>query len=470
MPKLPPALPLAAAPAPGRDDLAGRDLPPWDAVLVAHRRLAPGLPENTMAFEDTAARGVGAIEIDPHGTGDGEIVVMHDETVDRATDGTGAVTGPTPEEARALDAGSQAGDAFAGERVPTHEEVLALAAGRGITLPLDIELSPTLDRERIMRPTEEHDAVPGVVVGVRSLGDLAEVRSPNPNPRTLGSVPDLGAIGPFAEAGVEIIRLRPEWIRGGNGERRRPIPAFVEGVENCLVEWVRPHGRPVWTTAGKAGRAELIELMEAGVAGILADVPDGMAALQGDEALGARGRDVRPVVHQRVRAGERDLSAPGLEEVLGEGDVVARPDQQGVVEHGVGLGRGDGRAARDGEAADVLGLGPGLVAGREEAAVDGEPRVGLLEEPRGGPRHGLERPRGRRRQRPAPRGRCKAHGPGRRRWRRGWAPRPGGRRGARRPRSGRRWRGWPRGPGRRRGAWGILRAWAAPPRRAPLSS
>ena len=286
MPK--PALALAAAllaapPALAQDDLAGRDLPPWDVVLVAHRGLAPGLPENTMAaFEDVAARGVGAIEIDLRGTADGEVVVMHDETVDRTTDGTGEVTALTLAEIEALDAGSHAGDAFAGERVPTYEDVLAFAAERGITLLLDIKLSETLDRERIVRLTEAHDAVLSVVVGVRSLEDLAEFRTLNPNLRTLGFVPDPGAIGPFADAGVEIIRLWPEWIRGENSERRGPVPADCEGVENCLVERVREHGRPVWTTAGEARRAELIGLMEAGVAGILTDVPDEMATLQDD--------------------------------------------------------------------------------------------------------------------------------------------------------------------------------------------
>ena len=77
-------LPAFAPPALAQSDLAGLDLPQWDVVLVAHRGLAPGLPENTMAaFEHVIARGVGVIEIDLRGTADGEVVVMHDETVER---------------------------------------------------------------------------------------------------------------------------------------------------------------------------------------------------------------------------------------------------------------------------------------------------------------------------------------------------------------------------------------------------
>lgn len=273
---------LVALPALAQDDLAGRDLPPWDVVLVAHRGLAPGLPENTMAaFQDVVDRGVGVIEVDLRGTADGEVVVMHDETVDRTTDGTGDVTALTLGEIKALDAGAHAGEAYAGERVPTYEEVLAFAQDTGVMLLLDIKLSEALDRERIVRLTEEHDAALNVIVGVRSLDDLAEFRALNPNLRTLGFIGDASEIDAFAEAGVEIIRLWPQWIRGEESERGS-IPADCEGVENCLVERVRAHDRPVWTTAGEAGRDELIGLVEAGVNGILTDVPDELATLLAD--------------------------------------------------------------------------------------------------------------------------------------------------------------------------------------------
>lgn len=274
-----------------QSDLADRNLPEWDVVLVAHRGLAPGLPENTMAaFADVVERNVGAIEIDLRGTADGEVVVMHDETVDRTTDGSGDVTSLSLKEITALDAGSYAGDAYAGERVPTFEEVLEFAQANGVMLLLDIKESETLDRERIVRLTEEHDAVLNVIVGVRSLEDLAEFRALNPNLRTLGFIPDPSAIDAFAEAGVEIIRLWPQWIRGEDSEARGPIPADCAGVENCLIERVRAHDRPVWTTAGEADREELIGLIEAGANGILTDVPDVLAELMADIEATRSGR------------------------------------------------------------------------------------------------------------------------------------------------------------------------------------
>ena len=274
---------LAAPAAFAQDDASLSELPRWDVILVAHRGLAPGLPENTMAaFEDVVARGVRVIEVDLRGTADGEVVIMHDETVERTTDGTGEVTALTLAEIKALDAGSHAGEAHAGQTVPTFEEALQFAQEHGVVLLLDIKESEMLDRRKIVDITEAEDAVLNVIVGVRSIADLEEFQSYNPNLRTLGFIPDAAEIANFAEAGVGIIRLWPQWIRGEASEERGPIPAECEGVENCLVKQVQDHGRPVWSTAGEAGRDELLELIAAGVNGILTDVPDTMAELLSD--------------------------------------------------------------------------------------------------------------------------------------------------------------------------------------------
>jgi glycerophosphoryl diester phosphodiesterase len=268
---------LFAPPALAQSDMTQADLaalPDWDVVLVAHRGLAPGLPENTLAaFQDVVSRGVRVIEVDLRGTADGEVVVMHDETVDRTTDGVGDVTTLTLAEVKALDAGSYAGAEFAGERVPTYEEALAFAQDNGVILLLDIKVSDALDVRRIVGITEAQDAVLNVIVGARTLEDLDEFRSYNPNLRTLGFISDATEVDAFAQAGIHAIRLWPQWIRGEDSERG-PIPADCAGVENCLVRRVQAHGLPVWTTAGEAGREELTQLIAAGVNGILTDVPD----------------------------------------------------------------------------------------------------------------------------------------------------------------------------------------------------
>jgi glycerophosphoryl diester phosphodiesterase len=82
-------------------------------------------PENTVAAIHLAfLDGADAVEIDVQGTLDQELVLMHDLTVDRTTDGTGAVTSLSLAEIKQLDAGSWFGSEFAGEPVPTLAEAL----------------------------------------------------------------------------------------------------------------------------------------------------------------------------------------------------------------------------------------------------------------------------------------------------------------------------------------------------------
>jgi glycerophosphoryl diester phosphodiesterase len=75
-------------------------------VNLAHRGASSLAPENTLeAFRTAVEAGAGGLELDVHLTRDGHVVVIHDDTLDRTTDGTGAVAGMTLDELRALDAG-----------------------------------------------------------------------------------------------------------------------------------------------------------------------------------------------------------------------------------------------------------------------------------------------------------------------------------------------------------------------------
>lgn len=100
-------------------------------AIVAHRGASGNYPENTLqAFQTALEIGVDEIELDLRSTRDGHLVVMHDATVDRTTDGTGAIGELTLAEIRALDAGRVFGERFRGERVPTWEEALDLVQGK----------------------------------------------------------------------------------------------------------------------------------------------------------------------------------------------------------------------------------------------------------------------------------------------------------------------------------------------------
>jgi glycerophosphoryl diester phosphodiesterase len=91
----------------------------------AHRGDLKCFPENTVpAFESAVTKGAHQIEFDLYLSKDGRLIVIHDETVDRTTDGKGKVTDLTFDELRALDAGGWFAPEFAGTRIPTFRETL----------------------------------------------------------------------------------------------------------------------------------------------------------------------------------------------------------------------------------------------------------------------------------------------------------------------------------------------------------
>jgi glycerophosphoryl diester phosphodiesterase len=235
--------------------------PEWTVLNIAHRGgIVPGFAENTLAaYRRAISFGVDVIEIDLRGTRDGEVIILHDETVDRTTDGTGNVTDYTLGELKQLNAGG-------GESIPTYAEVLDLVAGTGVKLLLDIKVSPVLDKGKVVRLTESHDAVLDVIVGVRTVDDLRQFRRLNPNIRTLGFIRRAEDVDDFVAAGIDIIRLWPKWIR----------------ADQEIVRKVQGRGKPVWTTAADAPREVLEELIGSGVNGILSDFPEVASRVMAD--------------------------------------------------------------------------------------------------------------------------------------------------------------------------------------------
>jgi glycerophosphoryl diester phosphodiesterase len=221
--------------------MAGRNedaAPAWEVVVVVHRGQVPGYPENTLAaYRESVARGFQAIEVDLRTTADGQIVIMHDETVDRTTSGSGKVENMTFAEIRSQDAGSHAGPRFADQKVLTYQEVLEALRGTGTQLVLDIKPGAALDHERVVR------------------------------------LPDRAGIEQFARAGADMIRLWPPWIFADRGQGSGRSP---------LIERLHDLGKPVWTTADTLykdidpdhPREDLRELIRLGVNGIITDVPE----------------------------------------------------------------------------------------------------------------------------------------------------------------------------------------------------
>ncbi|MFO7698573.1 MAG: glycerophosphodiester phosphodiesterase family protein [Anaerolineae bacterium] len=131
-------------------------------MAIAHRGASSYAPENTFAAYDLALQmGARHIELDVHLTTDGHVVVIHDDLLDRTTDGTGPVAAHSLAELRLLDAGSRFGAAYSGARIPTLSEVLACYGGR---VHLHIEIKGTTP-----------GLVPATVALVRQYGMASSV-------------------------------------------------------------------------------------------------------------------------------------------------------------------------------------------------------------------------------------------------------------------------------------------------------
>lgn len=108
--------------------------------VAAHRGWSAEYPENTMqAFRKALELNVDQVETDVHMTKDGELIIMHDATVDRTTDGTGLIKDMTLDEIKSLDAGIKKSEEFKGEKVPTLREFFELIKDHQ-TLTINVEL------------------------------------------------------------------------------------------------------------------------------------------------------------------------------------------------------------------------------------------------------------------------------------------------------------------------------------------
>ena len=104
---------------------------PNSTKVIAHRGASGSAPENTpAAIKKALAMGVDMVEIDVHLSQDGQVIVMHDHTLDRTTSGGGKISMTSSAEIEELEAGSWFDSSFAGEKVPTLDEVLQTVNGK----------------------------------------------------------------------------------------------------------------------------------------------------------------------------------------------------------------------------------------------------------------------------------------------------------------------------------------------------
>jgi glycerophosphoryl diester phosphodiesterase len=168
-------------------------------LLIGHRGYPARFPENTLAsFKGAMDDGCDMIELDVTLTRDRRVVVIHDDTLERTTNGSGLVRKRTVEEIRGLDAGSWFDPRFAAERVPLLDEVIALTAGRCM---LNIEIKESAFEEGYPADAIEHQVAELVKTGgamervIVSSFDrrILERLARMPGPPALAFISDAGA-------------------------------------------------------------------------------------------------------------------------------------------------------------------------------------------------------------------------------------------------------------------------------------
>src|SRR5438128_9729497 len=150
-------------------------------LLGGHRGNPDEFPENTLAsFRSAIDLGVDVIELDVHRSEDGGLPVIHDHLLDRTTDGSGLVRDHTMAELKRFDAGSWKDPRFAGERIPSLDEVLALAKGKiGVAIEIkNLPLHYAGIEEAVVQTVRETEMVGDVVVisfdhrSIKRIGEL----------------------------------------------------------------------------------------------------------------------------------------------------------------------------------------------------------------------------------------------------------------------------------------------------------
>jgi glycerophosphoryl diester phosphodiesterase len=236
-------------------------------AIFAHRGARRVAPENTLpAFEHALAMGVAGIEFDVHLTADDRLVVIHDFSVEKTTNGRGAVAHMTAADLRQLDAGSHFAAGFAGERIPFLEEVLDLVGDR---CRLNIEI-------KSMDPYA-NDASERVAAVIRDRVLYDQVIVSSFNPITLVKLRHLDAriaLGVLYDASMPLF-LRELWAGPSLcPQAQHPHHTLIDAD---YMRWATALSAAVntWTVNDLVEARRLVTL---GVDVIMTDVPDQLMA------------------------------------------------------------------------------------------------------------------------------------------------------------------------------------------------
>jgi glycerophosphoryl diester phosphodiesterase len=208
--------------------------------VLAHRGASAYAPENTMAaFRLAIDQGADWLELDVQQTKDGHLVVFHDLRMERTTNGTGALRDLTLEQVRQLDAGRWYGPSFEGERVPTFEEVLALARERNVRIFPEVKdprLYPGIE-ERIAAAIGAYGYEDQTIVQSFDMASLEHLRQLNPRLKLAALYTAATQLRVDPPAGVsvvgppwEAVTADPSLVRNAHASGRQVVVWSVEGA------------------------------------------------------------------------------------------------------------------------------------------------------------------------------------------------------------------------------------------------
>ena len=270
------------------------DTPYRGPRIVAHRGASAERPENTLAALQRAIEvGADAVEIDVRTSKDGALFLLHDASLDRTTDGQGPASEKTIAELRALDAGSWFHHDYRGQRIPLLREALELCRGK-IDVVLDLKEQGDAYADAVVRAVVAHGDPRQTIFGVHSVQQARRFRTRLPAARQLGFIPTPGQIEAIAQAGVETIRLWPQWLD-----------------DPALVPQVRRLGARLQLNGATGEPPEVLPLLRHRPDAVLVDAPATLRATLAhfeQNAAGVRG-ETAPFSYAEWSLRERPLAA-----------------------------------------------------------------------------------------------------------------------------------------------------------------
>jgi glycerophosphoryl diester phosphodiesterase len=231
-------------------------------LVIAHRGASACAPENTLpAFRLAADLGAEAIELDTRLTADGAVIILHDATLERTTDGKGPAGARTLEELKRLDAGARYSKEYVGTRIPTLKEVLKEVAGK---LLINIEMA------NYASPRDRLPAAVVTLVNELSLGGRVLLSSFNPL-----ALIRARALSPAVPVGLLVgARQSSTWRLLARAlvphEAYHPFESLLR-ADDIHRSHRRARRVHVWTVNDERRIREIVAM---GVDGVITDVPD----------------------------------------------------------------------------------------------------------------------------------------------------------------------------------------------------